>query len=467
MNNIKKYVTNPVFLEITAAAIVLVAINVALFPRDPGFRGLLAWLPIHPFIILILLAAVRYGTGWGLYAAILSTAYFLIVPPLTMADLAIRLPGVATFFALLLIFGQIHDRFAGKISDLTRQHEESEKKYQTLNENFELTSFIKENYEKKLLTQTTTMADLYKDAEKMQVLEIDELHGEITGIARKYLEAEKCSLYMLEGGGLVLKSHRGYEKSDAPPPAGLDLRDEPYRLILEEKKMVSINEAQFKETVISNIPVYSAPLIDNRDNVIGIINVDALSMLKFNATTRQAFLLISSWASKALDNALAFRESESRRIIDPEFGIFRSNYFLARLTEALQNARDTGARFTFMGAEIQDWDKIPEKNRKGTYKFVSRIIAQSIRDYDILAKSRKENELWILMPGASKEGVEKFIQKLGGEMSTINLKPFGDETGLRLRISHGDDFSKATGSAEIIAEALGAGGTHVDITAGE
>ncbi len=452
----EKRLKKPEFWEITVVLILLIAANVMISPRDLGFRELQRY-AINPFLIVILLATIRYGAFWGYYATIVSSLYILLTPPYSISELLLRTPLVALFFALLLLFSQIQERYALKIKDLEHEVEEGKKRLGELNQSYEVNLFLKDTYEKQILTQTTSMTDLYRDAQKMYVLEKEALFNEILNLVKKYVEAQKCSLYTVKGNELNLACHQGYQgyqEFEEKPRALIPLTDEPYRLVYETRELAGITEEQFKQSVFSHFPVYACPLKTADDQIMAIVNVDTISLLKFNLISRKTFSLLCEWASKAVENVISFKTIESKRIMDPEFRVYRYHYFYMRLEEACQNATATCEQFTLALIEIKDWDKVFERYQVPVIKFTARMLAQQMRDFDLLALSEKDNQLFLLMAGLSKEELTPLFERLSTQMQSMTLKPFKDDTELRLSISFTSDFKDKRSPQELIEEVV-------------
>jgi len=445
----KKRLKLTVFWEITVVLLLLILANIIISPRDLGFRDFQRY-AINPFIIVILLATIRYGTFWGYYASIVSSLFILLTPPYSISELFLRTPLVALFFALLLLFSQIQEKYAKEIKNLKNGIEESERRIGELNQSYEVTLFLKDTYEKQILTQTTSMADLYRDAQKMYVLDKESIFNEILNLVKKYVEAQKCSLYTVRDNELHLECHLGYQDYEKKPQAILSLADEPYRLAYETRELVGITEEQFKQSMLTHFPVYACPLKTADDQLMAIVNVDTISLLKFNQISRKTFSLLCEWASKALENVISYKTIESKRIMDPEFHVYRYHYFFMRLEEALQNVRATCENCTLALIEINRWDRIIERYRVPVIKFTARIVAQQMRDFDLLALSEKENQLFLLMSGLSEEELNDLLRRLSLQMKTMSLKPFDDGTALCLTISYICSFNNMSSPQEIV-----------------
>ncbi|MGV8122165.1 MAG: diguanylate cyclase domain-containing protein [Candidatus Xenobiia bacterium LiM19] len=458
----KKRLKKTVFWEITVVMILLIAANIIISPKDLGFRDFQRY-AVNPFLIVILLATIRYGTFWGYYATIVSSLYILLTPPYSISELLLRTPLVALFFALLLLFSQIQEKYAQEIKNLKNEIEEGKKRLGELNQSYEITLFLKDTYEKQILTQTTSMADLYRDAQKMYVLEKEALFSEILNLVKKYVEAQKCSLYTVKDNELHLECHLGYQDYEKKPQAKLSLTDEPYRLVYETRELVGITEEQFKQSILTHFPVYTCPLKTADDQLMAVVNVDMIGLLKFNQISRKTFSLLCEWASKAVENVISYKTIESKRIMDPEFRIYRYHYFFMRLEEALQNVRATGENFTLALIEINRWDRIIERYQVPVIKFTARTVAQQMRDFDLLALSEKDNQLFLLMPGLSEEDLTSLLKRLSKHMETMTLKPFADDTAMSLTISFIRNFKDMSSPLELVKKVADTGCDKVTI----
>ena len=444
-NRFRDKVKLPPFWEITVLSLILVGVNFLFFRNDPGYHNI----ALNPFLFLLLLTVVRYGMRWGYYAVGISLLYYMLTPPYSLTSFLTRFPEVVLFLSLLLIFGVIQGGYARKIKTLEEKVQEEEERYRELNERYEVISFLKENYEKKILTQTTTMADLYGDARNMQVLDTVELYNEIHIILQKYVESEKSSLYILEGNSLKLKSCGGYGDKEKPREE-ISISESPFDMVFERKDLVSINETQFKETIISDLPVYSGPLKNSDGEIVGILNVNNISLLNFNRVNKNLFSLICDWSSKAIENALSYKIAEGRRIITTGTQIFKYQYFLMRLEEAYLASKETDTVFVFFLIEIQNWEKVLTEHKKSVLKFVARIIQQNMREFDVLAHFEKDYEFALLMTGPSDEEVKLFTDSVRAQVELFALKPFGDNSALKLKISYTGDFKSSKNLDEII-----------------
>jgi len=443
-----------VFWEITAVLIILITANIALAPRDLGFLELQRY-AVNPFLVVILLATVRYGTYWGYYATIASSLYILLTPPYSVSGLLLRTPVVALFFAMLLLFSQLQEKYAARIKRLESEIDEGKKRLAELNQSYEVTLFLKDTYEKQILTQTRSMADLYRDAQKMYVLEKDALFTEVLNLVKKYVEAQRCSLYTVSGSEMHLVCHLGYQEYDEKPRTVIPLDDEPYRIVYETREMVAITEEQFKQSLLSHFPVYSCPLRTSDDQIMAIVNVDSISLLKYNQISKKTFSLLCEWSSKAVENVVSYNTIESKRIMDPELKVYRYHYFFLRLDEAVQNARATGEDFTLALIEINRWDRIVERYQTPVLKFTARMLAQQARAFDLLALSEKDNQLFLLMAGISLQELAELERKLSAQMKTMTIRPFSDESELSLEIRLVGDFKDKSSAHQILSEIHG------------
>lgn len=441
----------PVFWEINIFAFILIVINIFLFPGDPCYIKIHSF-AINPFLLFILFIVFRYGPDWGFYSVIISTLYFIFIPPHGMNFLLYRLLEIVVFFVILLFLGPLQTKYVKKIKELEEKLEEADSKYRELNECYEINSFLKDNYERKILTQTSTMTDLYQDARNMQNLEPDGLYKEIPETVIKYVEAEKVTLYILEGNVLRLKSYTGYYDYEEAPKESIEIRESPYNMVFEKRELFSISQEKFKETVMSDMPVYIAPLKKSDGEMFGVLNINTISFLKFNRVTERIFLLLSGWCSRAIENALSYKISEGRRIIRPDTQIFKYEYFSMRLEEAFLAAQNTGVDFILILIKILDWQKLPSAKETSVLKFVSRIIGEYIKDFDLLAHFEHEWEFAVLKHKMKDDNIDDFISAIQKKMEHFSLKSFEDDSVLKVKIVYSSPFSCVKSLEEIISE---------------
>jgi len=220
-----------ILIEIMVFTIILIIINYLFFPNDIGFHKSKDF---NPSLLLFLLIVSRYGTRWGYCALAISVCYYMFPPPYGKDFFMERLPSVSLFFILFIVFGAIQSKYAVKLKNLEEKLDEQNNINSVLNERYKIASFLKENYEKKLLTQAVTMADLYGDARNMQILNVEELYREVHKILQRYIETEKSSLYILDNNILKLKSYLGYGEGEKPREE-INISESPYNVVLKKK----------------------------------------------------------------------------------------------------------------------------------------------------------------------------------------------------------------------------------------
>lgn len=433
--SIKKIIAifkSPLFWEINVISLFLVAINFWFWPDDIGYHRTI----LNPFGFLLLLVAGRYGLSWGLYVFFLGAAYYLAAKSIYIQDEPFILVETALFIFVGLLLGYMQSNYQRKVNELQREQQNHEKLYRELNERYEIAEYLKTNCEKKILTQATSLVELYGDAKNMQVLSEKILYGEILRLVEKYVEAEECSLYIFKDNSFHLIKCAGYEDNEEGPLEVILETDAPYDIVFESRKALSLSRDEYKESITSKIPVYIGPILNEEGEVIGLINVNNIGMLKFNSLSFKIFSLICEWSSMAIQNIMSFKECKARRIINENTKILKYDYLLMRLQEALSNYKVTGTDFSFMVIKVLDWEKVLPENINPTLKFVSRIISQNIRDFDVLTHFKEENEFAVLLQDMPENKLKKITDSIYAQAANYNLKPYKDGTPLRLKIGY-------------------------------
>ena len=442
----KKGIKVPVLLEILLFSIILVGMNLIFFPDDLGFHKLI----FNPFWLLILLVVVRYGLKWGYFIVFLAAIYTLLTPPYDTETILARLPQIAVFFALILLFGPIQARYSRRIKGLEDSLSILRKDFKNLKEIYEVTDFLKESYERKILIQTPTMSDIYQDALSIQKMDMDKLCESILKILHKYVGAEKSSVYFLDDNTLILKAYCGYTGEDEKPPTYFPALNKPFKAVVEMKEIFSISERMVKSQKTGNLPIFSGPLVNEKNEVIGILNVDSLDMLKFNRVSRKVFKLICGWASKALENLKTTRQADEVSIFNPRTTNFRYSYMSKRLEEAIISSNISKANYSFILIQVINWGKVREEKKEPALRFLSSVIRRCISETDIVGHFEHPNEIAVLLSQRNDNQLRVFISTL-----EMHLKQIEEDFTLNFKIGCCSNLSKKDSSSVIIAEARG------------
>jgi len=188
-------------METLVAVGLLIVVNVAFFPDDPGYLNVSP----HPFLFLTILVASRYGTFDGFLAgflcAIVYLCYLLFGQDLGTAYKSFEwtqaLPAYL-FVILGLLLGEIRElanrdvkRLRLETGELAARLESSTKENQDLVK-------VKEELQGLVLSADDPLAEFYDSARRLSTLRPEEAYPAIMDLVGRFTGAEKFALYLEE-----------------------------------------------------------------------------------------------------------------------------------------------------------------------------------------------------------------------------------------------------------------------------
>lgn len=314
-------------------------------PHNPFLTGA----PVHPYLFVVVLIAIRYGTLPGIEAAIALTVLYLTgglalrgvnaLPPIL--DLPHSMT-ICALFVLAVIVGYFYDTFRHKLMDAEAKNRESAEQLKFLGSHNRLLLKANQELRSRIMEETTTFQTLYEMAKKLATLEPKFLYPAVLEIIDNHLKAESCSFYLLKGDMLHLVAQRGWES--VPPEAkAISIEDGMIGQLIQNKKLVSLKDLTYQEGLDLTEKVMAVPVISqNGDEVIGAIAIEKIPFEQFNQQTVRTFNMVAEWTSRALANVALFSKAEyemSER--DHRLSELRDQLNSAILSEATFNHIDS------------------------------------------------------------------------------------------------------------------------------
>jgi GGDEF domain-containing protein len=397
--------------------------------------------PSHLFIFVVSLITIRYGMWWGIFSSTLVSLFYIFISINSSIEIHDFFSTMSALFIPTLVFGVIQAKYVNSFREQEKNIHEMEKREQQLLTDYAMTSFLKTDYERRILIQTAKLSEFYKDALELQDLTEEALYQKIIWLVHKYVEADKCSLYLVEDEALGLRASFGYEAAEERLQEKVAFYIEPYNTILKTHRVIDINDDIYNREPVSYTPIFSGPLKAKNGEILGVISVDVLSMLKFTTVNRKIFESLCDWGARAIENARMYRSCESRRIIRNDTGLYTYPYFKLRLEEALLSSKKTDTSFSLLVINIDKWDSVADSRKDATLKFISRIVQQNIREFDVLAHFERENQLAVLFPQLESDKMDRIVDKIEFQVRKFRFKPYEDETDLMLSLNRITGFS--------------------------
>ena len=209
-------------LELGAGIILLAIVNVLFLPHDIGFLG---WQP-NPALALVAIIAARHGLREGIMAALVMAGLELACRFSRAEDLSwSMMRSLQTYVTPLLLLstgfllGAIREERRRETEGLGQRVRDLEDELADQAVRFMAASEAKHELERRVADEGASLSNLYAAAQALETLDIDRLYPAIPQTARRFLQADACQLYLLDGDVLRLRAAEG-----APPPSRSSIR---------------------------------------------------------------------------------------------------------------------------------------------------------------------------------------------------------------------------------------------------
>ena len=443
MNN---RLTNNAYVEIILGYALLTLFNFLWLPKQMGYVDIHP----HPYWMVILLVAARYGFRPGLWAGILGGVLeFVLGPlriffqdPLAEFDLSI-LHDTVIFICVGAIIGEIREIQKRAYIELREHHDELEKNYQTLKTHFNALSEAKQELDASVISHKDTLATLHDAAQALRSLKEEDIYPAVLELLKTYVGVEASSLYAQDGHSLILKAF----VSEGEKPRNSRIEDLETGIIgkaLHTGRLVSLNSllSGTEEEESAGGIIICAPVLDTSGKPYGVINIEKIPFVKFNPLALRMTGLISDWCGAALENALIYKDAKEKDIIDDETGAYNAVYLQKRLQEEFQRARRYRIPLTVMVLELAEFEQYLPEKKPEALRLVSQLLKKMIRSVDLLFRMNEPARFVLVLPNTDLVGARILNSKINKETNLFKL-PVTSEQAL-LKIKSGLSFFNET-----------------------
>ena len=410
-------------VEAMLSLLLLSAVNFYLFSGDIGYTKASP----HPYWLVVVLVAVRYGFGGGFWAGVLAAIFFVgfrmlraAPAPLDFADLGLWVQPLL-FLSAGIVLGEIREqqkrRFEGvelEISERQRAYERLEKQYKALGK-------AKKEIDGHIISQEQTLYTLYEAAQALRSLDEKDICPAALDLLREYMHVNECSIYVLEDEVLKLKAaireEGGVAPASLPRDAGMVGR------ALLHGEAVSLNK-HLRTEIPKDGPVIVSPIHHpSNATALGIVAVDKMPFLKFTPESVKMVSMIADWCGASLINARVHKGAKSKLIVDEILQAYTSDYLKQRLLEEFLRARRYELPLSILVL------RLPESTRaKGGEDMLiafSLALKEQLRKIDLLFLSQREREFILLLPNTPIQGARVVSGNLRRQFEQLYQKQSG------------------------------------------
>ncbi len=431
---IKKYKLSKYF-EAFTGVIALTVINLIFFRSDPGFVNVSP----HPYWIIVLLTASRYGFNGGLFAgSIAAIAYFgftlLSVPDLALVDFkSLSMWGKpALFFIVGIVLGELRELNIKEYNLLSEERDAYKDAFGKIKTKFDVLSEAKQEIDTRIISQENTLGTLYEAAQGLRSLSEESIFPAVLEILRDFMSVENCSIYTLEGDEFKLNTAMRHGKS--PLPDTVPYYEGLMGLAAEDKKTVSIKDVANQESMPLGIIISAPILADNQKHVIGVLNVEKMPFMKFNSDSVRVAGLVADWCGSSIENATIFKETKNKLIADEMIDAYTYDYFKRRLHEEFVRSRRYQLDLSLILLEFPSLENASDEGREDVLMAFSMILKNQVREIDILFLNNKLGSFFLLLPTTPPAGARVVVKNILNAFKALSMMAFeSDESLVEIR----------------------------------
>ncbi|MBU0504937.1 hypothetical protein KJ708_02995 [bacterium] len=412
------------YFETFVGLLGLILFNVFLFPEHPAFVDITP----HPYWIIVIGIAARYGRGGALLASILAALTFLVYLFITQGldyfydnVWILRFPFL--FFLIGFLIGEIKTTFILREDFLTARVEELE----NLNNNLMTENKIIKEAHKDLsvdvATSQETITTLNDIIEKLNSRDPNVVYTGLLECFQKYLHAEECSYYTNTDQDLKLYQSMGW-KDYYKRPESYRIGKGLIGLAAKKAQVYSLKDILFKkktadqlETDVLGDTVLAIPLIGMDNKVYGVASIEKIPLIKLTDSTIQTARIICGLAASSLNTAHAFQDIKDLQITGDIEGLYKYHYLSARLEEEYKRSKLYMLPLSLVGFNWPKLMTLPDDKKQAIIASLVSLINYQLREFDILANSPNDKTPFTLLlsctSGPQAESIKtKIIDKI-------------------------------------------------------
>ena len=288
----------------------LTIINLVFFPSFPGFYGI----EPHPFWVVILLMATRYGFRAAFFAsAAAALTFFVLLGNALSAKIVTARDLLEWTYAkdaiLFLVAGNILGILIQLLFD--RQYHTHQNNRALTDENQNLKQALAKSNEmnrefsKKLITADETLPLLFHYVKKFSITNELNLLALATELTQKVTQATQVCAYLFEKGEWILHSSNGQLRKNTSGKKRLQLPLGLQRKLIDQQQLIHTED-------LANLPPNTSadfylcgPIVkttaNNRPKTIGLIAIEQLDFIHYAPSTERLFKLVLDWVNFSME----------------------------------------------------------------------------------------------------------------------------------------------------------------------
>lgn len=380
-------------------------------------RSSLLYPEFHPFLVVVLLVAGRYGFAPGLFAALFAILddYLLFLwqnqgESLRPGSFSFLWPSAFLFTGMIL--GEMRDAGARKFRELEERFLKTEETARTAAFERDVLLKAKKELERRIFLEPNAVNDLFDVFRSLEKDEIESLSSSLLSLVVSYAGADRAALYRKDRRSFRLDLEAGSGAS----PRAIDLRYAPFSRAIETGEPVTLRSQGILPGVPlpeggSLRPVGVYPVRGSEEEVEALLVVWHAPFEKLVPEFFQTLAMIVERASARLTFLRRQRETQEGVATDPETGFLRPVFFARRAAEELGKSLRyrTELSFLFVSFAVPSGEKADLPAALRTMRDVARAM---LRDVDLAGLAPGRDGISLALPHTAPGGAAVVSEKL-------------------------------------------------------
>jgi GGDEF domain-containing protein len=421
---------NQWFIEAAFAFFLVNAANYLFFPEDIGFVRA----PLHPYWIVILLIASKYGFAAGTVTGLVSMLLMIFYRHGTVPDRlqieemaesgALFIP--VSFLSVGIVLGGIREKQIRKDIAAEETIALREKEKVRLEEICDASEKARKILETKIVGQSTTMKTLYEEIRKLEALDRRDVMKGCLELLSSHFQVRRASIYLKEGNDYVLRMAYGWDSAEAVE-GKVPCEGSIFDLVVRERKtltaqdMIRRKDAGRYEADHGKF-VAMVPLMYGEEAAEGVVNIEKIDFLAFNRTNLELIELVVHWTAKAMGTIEYLEILRKGNLYDSADGVFTSFYFEDMLQKEMERSRMSGSALTLSFLKIDKYGFFNPEEQQILKKTLLANLKRHFSGIDSVFNYRYGGTYALISPIKKMKDVRAAMEKVENEMKRLETR---------------------------------------------
>lgn len=295
-------------LECLALVAAGVALNILVFPDDPGFLSIHP----HPSLFVVIIIGLRYGFRASLISVAITTLGYAFV--------LLQLVEVPTYLYLLqspystptvvlvplgVVVGLLSQRHLDKLNKVEEEYFALRQQVQSLEGEQEELRDVNLELAGRVVGAQGTVGQLYEFAKQLNVVDESKIYDGILDLLKEALGAEKSTIWRVGPNGVsFLLCSEFVDRATVVPPNFAQ-----FDHLFDKDGVLALHDLP-ENARDTNLPFLSGKLRGGPNGeVVAYVALDTIEFSRYSAETVRLFGMVVEWASSSLTNAFAMQQN--------------------------------------------------------------------------------------------------------------------------------------------------------------